>query len=380
MDLALQQVIVENRFRQDLGDLSALMASIADLGLLHPILVTPEYRLIDGARRLEAHARLGRVYIEARIVHVPSLLRAEHDANELAKAFTVSERVAIATAIEEEIGNRQGQRTDKLPQKFAEVVGQETRALAAERAGFGNKETYRQAKKVVEEGSPALVDAMNTGLASISTAANLVTLPTTVQEELVARGEKEILATAQRIRAERAHRTKYTGENEWYTPEEYLAKVREVFGSIDLDAASSDLAQETVQATRYFSLEDDALVQEWRGNVWLNPPYSQPAIAHFIDKLLAEWTAGHITQALLLTHNSTDTAWFHKAMVGASALCFTRGRIAFVSALRDIAAPPQGQTFFYFGPDIARFATVFTVVGHVLVDYACDDCCQARKV
>jgi hypothetical protein len=34
--------------------------------------------------------------------------RPGHDENELCKGFTVSERVAIARAIEEEIGNRQG--------------------------------------------------------------------------------------------------------------------------------------------------------------------------------------------------------------------------------------------------------------------------------
>jgi hypothetical protein len=45
-------------------------------------------------------------------VDVPSLLQAEHDENEVRKDFTVSEQVAIGKALEEEIGKRQGQRTD----------------------------------------------------------------------------------------------------------------------------------------------------------------------------------------------------------------------------------------------------------------------------
>ncbi len=40
---------------------------------------------------------------------------AEHDENETQKSFTPSERVAIARAIEERIGKRQGQRTDLEP-------------------------------------------------------------------------------------------------------------------------------------------------------------------------------------------------------------------------------------------------------------------------
>ena len=44
-----------------------------------------------------------------------------------------------------------------LPQNFAEVAGKETRQVAAEKAGFGNAETYRQAKTVVTQAEPELV-------------------------------------------------------------------------------------------------------------------------------------------------------------------------------------------------------------------------------
>jgi hypothetical protein len=59
---------------------------------------------------------------------------------ELRKDFTPTERVAIAKAIEEEIGNRQGKRTDlELPVDRPEVPGNETRAIAAGKAGFGSE-------------------------------------------------------------------------------------------------------------------------------------------------------------------------------------------------------------------------------------------------
>jgi len=47
--------------------------------------------------------------------------------------------VAIAKAIEEEIGNRQGKRTDlELVVERPQVKGDKTRAIAAEKAGFGS--------------------------------------------------------------------------------------------------------------------------------------------------------------------------------------------------------------------------------------------------
>ncbi|MEO5339612.1 MAG: hypothetical protein H7837_03695 [Magnetococcus sp. MYC-9] len=82
--------------------------------------------------------------------------------------FTPSERVAIGRAVEEFLGNRRGQRTDlagsELPQNFGEVKpGKETAEVAAQKAGFNNPETYRQAKAVVANGTPELVEAMDRG-------------------------------------------------------------------------------------------------------------------------------------------------------------------------------------------------------------------------
>lgn len=162
-------------------------------------------------------------------------------------------------------------------------------------------------------------------------------------------------------------RAQGTGENEWYTPAEYVEAAREVLGAFDLDPASSEYAQRTVRAAKFFTVNDDGLKQEWGGRVWLNPPYAQPAIANFIDKLLLELREGRTTSAILLTHNYTDTGWFHAAAGAANAICFTRGRIRFVSPDGGIAAPTQGQAFFYFGPDVDVFAGTFKRVGFVLV-------------
>jgi hypothetical protein len=48
-------------------------------------------------------------------------------------------------------------------------------------------------------------------------------------------------------------RSQFTGEVEWYTPVEHLERARRVLGAIDLDPASSDLAQRQVKAARYLA-------------------------------------------------------------------------------------------------------------------------------
>jgi phage N-6-adenine-methyltransferase len=156
-----------------------------------------------------------------------------------------------------------------------------------------------------------------------------------------------------------------TGENEWYTPENHILLARSVLGHIDLDPASSHVANRVVGADKFFSEETNGLAQEWAGRVWMNPPYAQPLIAHFAEKLVQEFNAGRVTAAIVLTNDSTDTAWFHQLAMASTAICFTRGRIKFVSPNGESGMPTQGQAFFYFGSDVDIFADVFADVGFI---------------
>ena len=61
-----------------------------------------------------------------------------------------------------------------------ECKGKETRDIAAAKAGFSSTTTYRQAKRVVEQGAPGLVDAMDSGKVSVSAAAEVAKLPSAV--------------------------------------------------------------------------------------------------------------------------------------------------------------------------------------------------------
>jgi ParB family chromosome partitioning protein len=160
--------------------------------------------------------------------------------------------------------------------------------------------------------------------------------------------------------------TEGTGEFERYTPAEYIEAVREVLGEIDLDPATSAMAQETVRANNYFTEKDDGLMQEWHGRVFLNPPYHRELAPKFIDKLVREIVAGRATEAILLTNNCTDTDWFDAALRGAASVCFSHGRIRFYVPRGEEVLPTQGQAFFYYGNNPDKFEDVFCTIGPCL--------------
>jgi hypothetical protein len=85
-----------------------------------------------------------------------------------------------------------------------------------------------------------------------------------------------------------------------------------------------------------------------------------------VKKLVAELDAENVDEAIMLTHNYTDTEWFHTAAKACSAICFTRGRVKFWNPNGEIAAPTQGQAFFYFGQNPDKFMDVFGEIGFVL--------------
>lgn len=176
-----------------------------------------------------------------------------------------------------------------------------------------------------------------------------------------------LAAKAATIVGKAAHvKSESTGEIEWYTPDQYLKAARAVLGEIDLDPASSDQAQTKVRAKSYFTIDRDGLKQQWCGRVWLNPPYRQPYITDFMKKMEQEIIAERVTAALMLTHNYTDTEWFHIGFELFDAICFTRGRVKFYDSTGEEAAPTQGQAFFYYGADIDQFRAVFSSIGYVV--------------
>lgn len=94
--------------------------------------------------------------------------------------------------------------------------------------------------------------------------------------------------------------------SEWYTPSWILDAAREVLGHLDLDPASSIVANETVQASQWYSERNSGLGKHWwtdekkPASIWLNPP--SPAILWW-KELMFNTRFKYTKHALFMAYN-----------------------------------------------------------------------------
>jgi DNA-binding transcriptional ArsR family regulator len=152
---------------------------------------------------------------------------------------------------------------------------------------------------------------------------------------------------------------------EWYTPPEYIEAAKDILGEIDLDPASNPTAQQIINAKLHYTKDNNGLAHEWRGKVWMNPPWGR-ICADFVSKLVQHYDAGDVTEAiLLLNSNSNETEWFQP--LWDHTLCFSRGRINYYTADGERGAgSTHGSVFVYLGPNHHGFAQRFAEFGNVV--------------
>lgn len=155
--MKISDIIIENRTRKYLGNIQELADSISSIGLLHPIVVTPENKLIAGYRRIMAYRLLGKEEIPHTVVdnlNGLSTLAEQHE-NTCRLDFTPSEAVEIGRVVEpleRELAAKRKQsgynQYNLPPENFSDGSGNALDKVASI-TGL-SRPTYSKAKKVVE--------------------------------------------------------------------------------------------------------------------------------------------------------------------------------------------------------------------------------------
>lgn len=113
--------------------------------------------------------------------------------------------------------------------------------------------------------------------------------------------------------------------HDWETPPEVFAEYDREFG-FTLDACASP---QNAKCTRFFTPEDNGLLQDWGTHVvWMNPPYGSQ-IAAWMEKAYMSSLAG--ATVVCLVPSRTGTAWWHR-WARKGEIRERRGRITFVGA------------------------------------------------
>lgn len=160
--------------------------------------------------------------------------------------------------------------------------------------------------------------------------------------------------------------------SEWYSPEIFANIARAVMGGIDLDPASSHIANETIRAAKFYTREDDGLSLPWHGRVFLNPPggldeHRKSITGKFVGRLLEGYRTAEVDQALLVCFRvPTGDAWFWP--LWEHALCFLKGRTEY---LRPDGSPGEqpshNSALVYLGSNVAGFVEACRPYGRVVV-------------
>lgn len=140
----------------------------------------------------------------------------------------------------------------------------------------------------------------------------------------------------------------YSSEKQtWETPQDFFNKLNDIF-NFNLDACAED---ETAKVDNYFTIEDDALIQDWKGVVWCNPPYGREQIK-FINKGLSEHRKHGSTIVFLIPARPDTKVWQDIIFKNASQVCFIKGRLKFGNS-KDSAPFPCALVVFGESKDLS---------------------------
>jgi len=135
--------------------------------------------------------------------------------------------------------------------------------------------------------------------------------------------------------------------DEWYTPRYIFEALGETF---DLDvAAPVDRTYVTTPALGFFT--EGALTREWRGFVWVNPPFGKRnGLEPWLDKFFTH------NYGIALTPDRTSAPWWQAAARRADGTLFISPKVRFIKpdGTTGESSPGTGTTLFASGTRAAN--------------------------
>lgn len=105
----------------------------------------------------------------------------------------------------------------------------------------------------------------------------------------------------------------------WETPQDFFDRFNAVWNfETDLCALA-----ENAKCEKFYTPEQDGLLQEWTGVCWCNPPYGRQ-IGQWVEK-----AAKSKATVVMLLPARTDTKWFHEWCLPFGEIEFIKGRLKF---------------------------------------------------
>ncbi len=133
-------------------------------------------------------------------------------------------------------------------------------------------------------------------------------------------------------------------DDKWSTPQDFFDELNAEFG-FTLDPCADDSNH---KCNKYYTEEDDGLLQDWQGEiVFCNPPYGK-AIKDWVRKAYIEGCKPNTTVVMLIPAR-TDTIYFHKYIYHKAEIRFLKGRLKFGNSKNS--APFPSMVVVYRGPE-----------------------------
>ncbi len=322
-------------------EFEALSQDIVDNGLIEAIWLHPDGQIIDGRNRYKACQKVG---VEPKFRTWDgkgSLVGFVLSLNLKRRHLTSGQRAVLALEVEpffaEEAKERQKLsegRGKKGPEFFPDLKNDQGDARDQAAIATGTNGRYVSDMKRIKRDAPVIFEQVKAG------------------EITITEGKKKAFETdSPNIKQPMQVLVSYK-EIEYYTPSQYTESAAAVLGQIDLDPASSELANKTINALHIFTEDDDGLSKEWFGNVWLNPPYGKSQGKSnqevWANKLITEYRSGKVKAAILLTKAAFGYKWF-EVLFENWPVCLATKRISFLKIDGTTDGQAKHSTaFFHF--------------------------------